>query len=374
MDYLKAAIVTLVFVHHLAITYGASGSFYYTEPATDAVSTVVLTLFATFNQAWFLGLLFLLSGYFTPRSYERKGPAQFLKDRLVRLGIPLAIFFFLLSPLTFYLVGSLLPAAIAAQHGFTLPLTLSLQFFLSHVGTGPLWFVELLLIFDLGYMAWRLLPGKPDTGEAKEPPFPSLERIAAFILILAASAYLLRIVAPIGAIDLGLPSLFDLPQYLGFFIVGMAAGRGDWLGKMPSSAAKKVFGVALLASLTLLPLAILGTFDASLGWGSLLGNGTLSSALFALWDSIFAVGTSMIVVAYFRNHFNHGGRSWKFASQNFYAAYILQAPILVFVAVMLSPVHIESLLKFLLATVIAVPLIWAVAYLVKKIPYADRVL
>ncbi|HUK38649.1 MAG TPA: acyltransferase family protein [Methanomicrobiales archaeon] len=374
VDYLKAAIVTLVFVHHLAITYGASGSFYYTEPATDAVSTVVLTLFTNFNQAWFLGLLFLLSGYFTPRSYERKGPGRFFRDRLVRLGIPLAIFFFVLNPVTVYLVGSLLPAAAAAQHGFTQPLTLSWQFFLSHVGTGPLWFVELLLIFDLGYMAWRLLAGKTDADGAKERPFPSYAKITAFILVLAASAYLLRIVAPIGAIDLGLPSLFDLPQYLGFFIVGLAAGRGDWLVKMPSSAAKKVSGVALLASLTLLPLAILGTFDASLGWGSLLGNGTPSSALYALWDSIFAVGTSMAVVAYFRSHFNHGGRVWKWASQYFYAAYILQAPILVFVAVMLSPVHIESLLKFLLAAVIAVPLIWATAYLARKIPFADRIL
>jgi len=374
VDYLKAAIVTLVFVHHLAIAYGASGSFYYTEPATDAVALVLLSLFTAFNQAWFLGLLYLLSGYFTPRSYERKGPRRFLKDRLIRLGIPLVLFFFILNPITDYIVISHMPVAVAAQHGFTLPLALSLQFFLSHVGTGPLWFLELLLIFDLGYMAWRLLTGKTDADGDEEQPFPTYAKISAFILTLAVSAYLLRIFVPIGALDLGFPSLFDLPQYLSFFIIGTVAVRGDWLLKMPSSTAKWVFGIALLASLTLLPLAILGTFNASLGWGSLLGNGSLSSAVYALWASIFAVGTSMVVVAYFRNHFNYSGKVWKWASQYFYAAYIIQAPILVLVAVMLSPIHIESILKFLLASIIAVPLIWVAAYLVKKIPFADRVL
>ncbi len=83
----------------------------------------------------------------------------------------------------------------------------------------------------------------------------------------------------------------------------------------------------------------------------------------------------MFAIAYFRRHFDHPGRLWSFASKNFYGAFILQAPVIVTVAaVLLSSVNIESLLKFGLAAVIIVPLTWSLAYLVRKIPYVDRVL
>jgi hypothetical protein len=53
-----------------------------------------------FNQAWFLGALYLMSGYFMPESYDRKGSGDFLKSCLIQLGIPLLILIFILSPLS----------------------------------------------------------------------------------------------------------------------------------------------------------------------------------------------------------------------------------------------------------------------------------
>jgi hypothetical protein len=365
-----------VILHHTAITYGGSGSFYYTESATDPLASLVLTLFTNFNQAWFLGCFFLVSGYFSPASFDRKGPRQFLRDRLIRLGIPLLVFFFVLNPITVYIAFSHLPTSQVVAAGFTLPLTLNWQFFVNSVGNGPLWFVEMLLFFEFGYALWRIARRGGNKGQGeKQRPFPSYRKIATFILVLALSAYLFRIIVPLNAQDLGFPSLFDLPQYLGFFIVGTVAARGDWLRKMPDAMAKRFFEVALVASATLLILAIIGTEATSLGWGSLVGYGSLSSGFYALWDSIFAVGMSMFAISYFRRHFDHPGRLWSFASKNFYAAFILQAPVIVMVAaVLLSPVHIESLLKFGLAAVIILPLTWSLAYLVRRIPLVDRVL
>ncbi|MHB8565715.1 MAG: acyltransferase family protein [Nitrososphaerales archaeon] len=374
VDYLRAALVCLVILHHTAITYGASGSFYYTETATDPIASLLLSLFTNFNQAWFMGLFFLLSGYFSPPSFDRKGPRKFLKDRLIRLGIPFLIFYFVLNPITVFVAFSHLPAAQVTAAGFTLPLTVNWQSYLNSIGNGPLWFVELLFICELGYVVWRIMRRKKAPGE-KGRPFPSYRKVAAFILVLAVSAYLLRIIISVDAQVLGFPSLFDLPQYLSFFIVGTLAARGDWLMKMPSLMAKRFFVIALIASATLLILAIIGTEVSSLGWGSLIGYGSFSSALYALWDSTFAVGMSMFAVSFFRSHFNTSGRLWKFSSRHFYTAYILQAPIIVTIAaVVLSSIHIESLLKFGLAAVIILPLTWAAAYLVRKIPFADRVL
>ncbi len=66
VDILRGALVALVILHHTAISYGGSGSFYYTEPATDPLAGLLLSLFTNFDQAWFLGAFFLLSAYFTP--------------------------------------------------------------------------------------------------------------------------------------------------------------------------------------------------------------------------------------------------------------------------------------------------------------------
>jgi glucan biosynthesis protein C len=373
VDYLRGALVSLVILHHTAITYGGSGSFYYTEPATDPVASLLLTLFTNFNQAWFLGAFFLLSAYFTPGSFDRKGAKLFIKDRLIRLFIPLVFFFFVINPLTIYIAFYHMTAAQLVQQGITAPMGLNLTFISQSVGTGPLWFVELLLIFEFGYVIWRLAARNRATKEARS--FPSYRKIAAFILVLAATAYALRIVVPLNAQVLGFPSLFDLPQYLSFFIVGTVAARGDWLRKMPDMMAKRLFETALVASATLLILAIIGTEVSSLGWGSLVGYGSLSSAIYALWDSTFAVGMTMFAISFFRKRFNSPGRLWSFAAKNFYAAYFLQATVIVtFSALILYQVHIESLLKFGLAAVMIVPSTWGLAYLVRKIPYVERIL
>jgi hypothetical protein len=374
-DYLRAAIVCLVILHHTAITYGASGSFYYTEAATDPAAAGLLSLLTNFDQAWFMGAFFLISGYFVPASFDRKGVRRYLRDRLIRLGIPLLVFYFVLNPLTVYIAFSHTPAAQLAQQGFTIPVATTWQFYVNTVGIGPLWFVEMLLLFEFGWAAWYVAKKRIKPQGSGGLPFPSYRRICAFIAVLAASAYLLRIVIPINAQVLGFPSLFDLPQYLSFFIVGTVAGRGDWLRKMPTKLANHFADIALIASVTLLPLSIVGTGVTSLGWGSLLGGGTVSSAIYALWDSAFAVGFTMFAIAFFRKRYDRPGRLWSFASKHFYTAYILQAPIIVAItAVMLSPVHLESLLKFFLAAVIVLPCIWGAAYLVRKIPFADRIL
>jgi len=374
VDYLRAALVVLVILHHTAITYGGSGSFYYTEPATDSAASGLLSLFTNFNQAWFLGAFFLLSAYFTPASFDRKGATQFLKDRLIRLGIPLLVFFFVINPLTIYLAFyHMTPAQLVAQ-GITPPMGLSWTFISQAVGTGPLWFVEMLLIFEFGYAFWRIARKSSAKGGVPRP-LPTYRKVAAFILVLATTSYLLWVVAPLNAQVLGFPSFFDVPQYLGLFVAGLAAARGDWLAKLPDSMAKRVFIVALIGTAVLLPLAVIGTDVPSLGWGSVVGYGSLSSAFYAIWTSTFAVGMTMFAIAFFRRHLNTPGRLWSFAAKNFYGAYILQATVIVMVsAFVLYQVQLESLLKFALAAIIIVPSTWALAFVVRKIPFFDRVL
>ena len=66
IDHLRAALVILVVLHHVALVYGAGAPFYYVEPPfNDPLAFLVLLVFVLFNQAWFMGALFLIAGYFT---------------------------------------------------------------------------------------------------------------------------------------------------------------------------------------------------------------------------------------------------------------------------------------------------------------------
>jgi hypothetical protein len=217
----------------------------------------------------------------------------------------------------------------------------------------------MLLIFDFGYAAWRIASKNIKAQKAKGYPCPTYRTITVFILLLAAASYLIRIIVPISAYVLFFPSLSYLPQYISFFLVGVVAFRSDWFKKISSSMAKRVFVVAIITTLILFPISLSKGF---------LGNGYWQSATYAFWDSTFAVGVSMGLIVLFRRFFDIPGKLY-------YTVYVIHIPIIVtLAAIVLSGISIGPLLKFALAAVIAVPLCWGAAYLVRKIPLADKIL
>jgi fucose 4-O-acetylase-like acetyltransferase len=172
IDCLRSVMIALVLLAHTAITYGASGLWFYHELSPfGALSSKILTLFSATNQAYLMGFLFLLAGYFTPGSPERKGYARFLGDRFLRLGLPLLAFGLILGPLTVAMVAA------AEDNGFwstLVQLWNNREFII-----GPLWFNQALLIFSLAYCAWRAWFGAPLTCTQREPrPIPSYLLVA----------------------------------------------------------------------------------------------------------------------------------------------------------------------------------------------------
>jgi len=364
-DHLRAALVILVVLHHLAVIYGAGAPFYYVEPPyTDAAAFVTLLLFILINQGYFMGLLFGIAGYFTPGSFDRKGTRPFLRDRAFRLLVPLVTFVLVLNPIAMIGVYQM-PSKLT---GITEPFgwsSLSILF-----GVGPLWFVEVLCFLTIGYVAWRAL--RPAGGPREEVPSsrPSYRAIGVFVLALAVTTYLLRIVMPIGfALPvLGLPTPAYLPQYVSFFVLGLVAFRRDWFRTIPDSMGRVGLAVALAATVLLFLPAL------SDGTGKFLGHGTWQSAAYAMWDSTFSVGMSLALITFFRRAFNRESRLGRFLSEQSYTVYIIHAPLIVLLALALRGLRPEALLKFALVAVVAVPLCFAAAWLVRRLPHATRVL
>ena len=369
IDHWRAALAVLVVLHHVAIVYGAAAPFYYVEPPdNDPRAFLVLLVFVLVNQSWFMGAFFLLAGYFTPESFDRKGPGPYLKDRLVRLGLPLVAFIFVLNPIAcigFYQMPKELT-------GITTPLTW--RAYPDLLGMGPMWFVAILLVFTFGYAGWRALRNRASV-PGDRVSSPGYVGMGVFILVLAAASYLLRIMVPIGKAVAGFPTLAYFPQYLSFFVIGTIAARRDWFRMLPDSMGVAGLITAGLAGVILFPLAFSGHFfslSLSPALTKALGNGNLQSGLYVLWDSIFAVGMCLGLITIFRRYFNGQSRFGRFLSQQSYAVYVLHIPILVFLALALRGVEPGALAKFGLAAVIVLPVCFGLAYLVRKMPLVSR--
>ncbi len=369
IDNWRSALIILVLLHHLAVVYGAGAPFYYVEPpaANDGAAFLTLLVFILINQSWFMGALFLLSGYFTPGSFERKGPGAFLKDRLIRLGIPLIVYFFVLNPVAS--IGAYqMPSSLT---GITSPL--SWRSYPGMVGPGPLWFVAMLLVFDLVYAAWRWMTRKRPRQSV--PSSPGGLAILIFVIALALATYLLRIVVPLGRFVAGFPTLAYLPQYASFFVLGAVASRGNWFETIPGKTGKAGLIWSLAATVILFPIALTGLSpDPLSAIKNMLGGGHWQSAVYALWDSSVSVGLCLGVIAFFRRFLDRAGRLGTFLSRQSFTVYVIHAPILVFLALLLRGIGIEHLLKFCLAAVIGVPLCFGIAYLIRRIPGVAKIL
>lgn len=113
LGYLKAFIIVLVVAYHAFLAFHLfapppPASSLLTEPqmwrafpVVDGQRSIILTLFIGFNDIFFMSLMFFLSGLFVWNSLQRKGRFTFLRDRLIRLGLPFMAMV-ILAPLAYY--------------------------------------------------------------------------------------------------------------------------------------------------------------------------------------------------------------------------------------------------------------------------------
>ena len=136
---------------------------------------------------------------------------------------------------------------------------------------------------------------------------------------------------------------------------------------LPVSAGWFGLTQALTASVAVVPVALWArsAFAAS--------SHTWGQILFAIWDSFFSVGVIVALVVLFRQKLDRQGSLASFMSQHAYAVYFLHPLVLVGLGYSMSSLHSIALVKFIIIVVLAIPLCWAVAYLVRALPYAKRV-
>ncbi len=368
IDRLRTLMTVLVVLHHSAITYGASGGWFYHElNPSPKLPSLLLTLFVATNQAYFMGLFFFLAGYFTPRSLERKGYAWFIGDRFLRLGLPLLAFIVILGPVT--------AAVVTASQGRGFWPTIVWIWRHQEIITGPLWFAQALLIFSLLYCIWRAALRKPLAGaERTLRPVPARRWWVGSAIVVGAAALAIRQFVPVGKNVFGL-QLGYFSSYIFLFAVGIAAWRHDWLRRLAWKNVRP-WVIALGIAWPGLPVAIFIAVAVSRHGAPAVnfsGGFSWAAIFYAFWDPFVAWGLIAGWLLLFREHLNRPSAFWAWLNRRAYAVYILHPLLVVGLALLLRPWQAPALVKFAALGSLACIASWLVADPFVRLPGVQRV-
>jgi glucan biosynthesis protein C len=365
LDNLKVLLIGTVILIHGVMGYAGffDGWPYADVQEVHLPDAVVIAVFALFAPVglFMMALLFLVAGLLTTPSVDRKGAARFARDRLLRLGVPFAVFVLLLWPAVLYAMYRGLHRIRAGYWAY---------FTQAWPDNGPLWFVGFLLILSLAYAGWRAnrrnapRPVRPLT-------IPALFAVAAGV---AATSFLVRL-----AVSYGGPTPLDLnewqwPECIALFAVGVIAAPHGWLVAVPVGLERTARRVTALtggavAAFLLTALALGVPQEDFLGgwhWAALAVAG-LEGPL-TVFGSIWLLGVA-------QRRLNRWTPNGPQLARSAYPAFILQSPVLIGLALALRKLPVDAVVK---ATVVAVGGLvlsfWLGGLIVSRLRPASRVL
>jgi acyltransferase-like protein len=232
---LRAVVIVIVLAFHSVLAYLASlpaqpYAFdvppyrWQASPIIDSQRWFGFDLFCAWQDVSLMSLMFFLSGLFVPGSLSRKGSWSFLSDRLLRIGLPLAVVVAVLIPIAYYpayRVTAVDPSVSAFWKHWT-----ALPFW----PCGPQWFLcQLLALNALAAALYRYAPEVTArlgqlAATARERPlrfFAGLVAVSAVVYVPLAMIY-----TPWAWVNTG-PLSFQPSRplhYLVYFFAGYAVG------------------------------------------------------------------------------------------------------------------------------------------------------
>ncbi|MFX0040481.1 MAG: acyltransferase family protein [Promethearchaeota archaeon] len=358
LDNIKVLFSILVIFQHARVTYGGTGWWYYIESSPiDLFSIVFFILLSSiggFFQASLMGLFFLMGGYFTPKSYDRKGVGAFWKERILRLGIPVVLYVAIINPVMIYSLNAL--------GLYPWPLPGSILGFLTF--WGPMWFLVVLLLFTAGYTLWRQLTKVESIQRRipKEFPIPKYVYLFLIALGLGFSTFLVRIFFSIDENLLGLPVAFII-QYIMMFSLGVIIVRYDWIKKMTKRHIK-VWVIIISAAFVLFFVYAIPVLGFETDYSILMGGFNLHALLFALVENIICMGIIFVLLKIFYAKFNKQGKILQNLSSSAFYIYLIHPPVLVLVSLAFASISLIPVIKLAIVFPLAVIICYLLSHFV----------
>lgn len=335
------------------------------EPTLAA--KVPFILWQAHLQSFFMGLLFFISAYFAYGSIARRGVGAFVRERLLRLGLPALLYMLVIHPFILLVLNPWNfnfgpPAAFYVNY-------LRTGKFLG--STGPLWFVVALLLFSLTFATWRSM--RPSSIDPRPATAPTDTFLLLFALVLGFGSFAMRLVQPIGTNVLNMQLCFFV-QYIAFFLAGLHAGRHGWLLPLASSSYARTAGRLALFGGPVLLLAIIIIGAKTAGPEAFFGGWRWQSFGYAVWEQLAGVGLSLGLLALFSRKCNIESQLLRWLSDRSFGVYVLHAPVIIALAMLFRTLPQNTYALVALLTLTGLTASFAVADIGRRLPGLRRIL
>jgi peptidoglycan/LPS O-acetylase OafA/YrhL len=353
-DNLKVALTILVIAHHVGQAYGPTGGAWAVKAAEKAA---FLGPFFTVNRSFFMSLFFFISGLFLVGAFERHSPRDFVRGKLVRLGIPVLVWRLLALPFRILVLHERIArwdAVLEASH---------------------LWYLEHVLLYSLVYTGFRLLRERsgrePKVSDPALRGVPGLVPTLACIIGVAILSFIVRIWSPIdrwfNLLGFFSAAFADVPRDLTFFVLGIIAAEQDWVDRYPARRGYAWLTAGLVAALGWYVWRLLPAARFPIGRAAF-------DRFYPLWEGIVCFGFCIGLTVLFREACTGQGRLMKALGANQYSAYFWHPIIVILLQMAAARLPIGSACKFLIVTAVAIPLVFAWSGFVRRSSTVRKVL
>lgn len=332
VGYLRAFVTLLVLVHHSVLAYVSIapppapftqapflwGAF----PVVDPHRWAGWTVLVGFNDIFFMALMFFVSGLFVTDSLGRKGPGGFLRDRLLRLGVPFIVAAAVLAPLAYY------PAYLLSGGAPDPAAYLRILLSLPHWNGGPAWFLGVLMALAIVAAAIQQLAPRALAGLGRLAA-DSERRPGRFFLALSGASATLYICAglvfdPMEWLHFGPFAMqaVRIGHYPLYFFAGVAIGAFGLDRGLLSAAGElarrwKLWTVMAISAFVVTNAVVIAAYAAK-GQPRVLwiaGGG--------LCFAIACAAACFMLLAIFRRFVKDRGAVWDSLSANAYGMYVV---------------------------------------------------
>ena len=363
IDNLRALLVAWVIAGHALLGYTAIGGWPYDEVTETTMPSSLELILGTIlgpTALFVIGTFFFLSGLLAPRTIARHGAAGFVRQRILRLGVPWLIFTLLIWPFLMWVAYRSAGSSMSFWQVFE-----TRQPFLD---SGPLWFIQILLYVSVGHALLTSI------GHLKGLAGPGVSTLVMTGLAIAATSFAVRLWFPARSQQVLDLHLWQWPQCIGLYALGALAASHGWAERVPVRTARRC-GITVLVAVTtgIAVAALVGVSDFSRDGAPFLGGWHWQALALDVVEATLVVGGSVWLLGFAQRWMAfRTGRVTRLA-RSAYVAYLLQAPVLIGLEVAGRAFLWPALVKALVVATVAVVGSFGIAWLITQRTFASRI-
>ena len=348
LDNLKLFLTMIVIVYHCAHGYTGYIDWTYKEGTYSRT----LYNFILINKSFFMGLFFLISGYFISISIRRTSAKTFVWKKIKRLILPVFMLLLIEIPVVFYLVNYF----VNNKKNSFINYYINVYFGEGKISYGHGWFIVNLFIFSIIYLIYTKIFKSSLSVKIGRL---TISKILIILVLLSVSSYIIRIFYPMDVwiclLFIGIEPAHEF-QYLILFIVGIVSYRNSWLSNMD----KKVCKISVFFSIILIILFCVKVY---------LPNeiGILINKWYSIYESILCICLCIGLIYLFKKYANYTNKFITLLSRNAYLVYLLHVLFVVIFQVIFHFIDINIYIKFFIGSLLSIVCSFIFAGFVRKI-------